>query len=239
MIACVEELRGGLAGLPGRTLALALTAGDGQDAGHLTAAKAALGLEVRAEHDGEPACDWCGRSDPPGGLADESLGGPQVHACVDGDDCARARAAAEPLWYDNQHRGWRISWEKYREVLAYEAEQARHSQWGGGIYRLTADLPEPEPDQLFLAALAEVRDMVEGKAARYLELAAATVPAPAPAPAKTGISRRCREPGCTHTTMRCPDNRRHTLGYFREHPQVHDAASAAARRDMLARARSG
>ena len=68
-ISCAEELRGGLAGLPGLTLAVALTAPDDTDASRQAAA-AAFGLEVRAEHDGEPACDWCGRSDParrPGG----------------------------------------------------------------------------------------------------------------------------------------------------------------------------
>jgi hypothetical protein len=81
---CAEELR--LALSPVSEVALSASAPEVEEA------KAALGLETRAEHDGEPACGWCGRSSLPGGLADESLGGPEDHACVDAGDCADARA---------------------------------------------------------------------------------------------------------------------------------------------------
>src|SRR5712672_258236 len=61
-ITSTEDLR--LAMAPAGELALA--AGDPERG----EAKIALGLETRAQPDGVPSCDWCGRSDPPGGLAD-------------------------------------------------------------------------------------------------------------------------------------------------------------------------
>jgi hypothetical protein len=120
-------------------------------------------------------------------------------------------------------------------VQAYEAAQKLHSQWGGGIYQLTADLPEPEPDEelsrLELAALAEVRDMVDRRAPAYLELAApqaladpATPQAPPPA---------IKFDPWGHT-MRGQHNRMHTLGYLRQHRQVTDAAAAVGRKAELA-----
>jgi hypothetical protein len=48
--------------------------------------------------------------------------------CQDEQACQGAREQAEPLWFDSQHRGWHVSWEKYREALA--AQQ----QYAGGIY---------------------------------------------------------------------------------------------------------
>jgi hypothetical protein len=118
-IASVEEFRAGQAGFD----LLALGA-DPPDADHLQAAKVALGLEVRAEPDGPgPSCGWCGRSDPPSGLADESMGGHEVHACVDGTDCAATRTQREPMWLDKQGKWWKIDWHKYQEIQQYQAQQ--------------------------------------------------------------------------------------------------------------------
>jgi hypothetical protein len=232
-ITSAEELRGGLSGLPGRTLALALTADP--DASHLQVAKAVLGLEPRAEPDGSPACGWCGRSKPPGGLADESLGGPEVHACADGADCAKTRAEREPAFIGHQFPGWQADYRKYQAAQAadyrrYQAAQEYQRElaegYRGGIYNpsfrpyyeLTAD--EDEPSQLELAALAEVRDMVERRALEWLE--------PEPVVTLTAPPPVIKFDPWAHT-MRNPAHRAHTLGHMRQHPRVHDAASALAR----------
>jgi hypothetical protein len=265
-IASVEQLRGGLAGLPGVTLAVSLTRpGEDIDANR-EAAAAAFGLQAEIEPDtpgaevGTTACSWCGRTDPEGGLTesyprpappppaiDIDTGRPMPAVapepaqvdnsgdahCANETDCQASREAAEPLWFDSQHHGWRISWDKYREVLAYQAAQAARSRWGGGIYQLSREPVEDELSQLELAALAEVRLAVENNLtarieAGQLRLAAEQPAAPVPAPV------RLFDPWAH--TMRHPANRVHTLGHHRQHPHVTDAASALGRK--AARARS-
>ena len=223
MISCVEEFRAELAGFD--LLALAAD----PDVDDLQAAKTAFGLEVRAEPDGEPHCDWCGRSDPPGGLADESLGGPEVHACVDGDDCAETRTQREPMWLDKQFKFWKIDWDKYRRIQQYQAEQAARSRWGGGIYALT---PDEEPDPEFTAALEQVRLAVEHRLDDYAAAAEVTLAAPVPDPAEPAPVNKFDPWG---HTLRHPRHHQHLLGHHRQHPHVHDAASALGRKAVLAR----
>lgn len=203
----------------------------------LADAKQTLGLEPYAEHDGKPACDYCGRSHPPAGLEDQSLGGPQVHECHDSEDCASARAAREPDWIDSQFRHWRIDWAKYNEAEAYREQLAARSTYGGGIYRL-ADEADPE----FVLALAAVERAVEANLnavgeAHLLRLAAARPepePEPRQPPAVQLHGRLCASRECDHMTMRCPDNRTHTLGGMRAHRGVTDAAAALGHRAVLA-----
>jgi hypothetical protein len=214
-IISVEQLRGALAGLPGVTLAVSLTRpGEDTDADRQTA-KAFFGLEVRAEPDGEPHCDWCGRSSPPSGLADESLGGPEVHACVDGDDCAASRAEREGKWIDRTWKTWAIDLQKYRAAQEYERELEARKWQTGDIYRdvgyqLTAPVWEPDEELTALdyAALESVRLAVEhcmeGHAAQAeLRLTAPEPPAPIMLPGCGGPD------GCTHHTLMCPRKRGH------------------------------
>ena len=94
--------------------------------------------------------------------------------CANETDCQAARDQAEPLWFDRQMHGWKIDWDRYREALAVQ------ESYRGGIYapghrgywELSREPDEDELSQLELAALEQVRDMVEGKTARYLELTA-------------------------------------------------------------------
>ena len=129
------------------------------------AAAIALGLNPRAEHDGEPACDWCGRSDPPSGLEDQSLNGPASFECNDSEDCQGARAERQNYWMDKQFELWPIDFEKLQRIRRYEAEQSARSRFGGGIYALSQDVDDAE----FLVALGHVRDMVDSRSAGYLE----------------------------------------------------------------------
>lgn len=264
-IATEEQLRGGLARLAPVTLALALTAADRDPGTDREAAAAAFGLQAEVEPDtpgaepGTDACSWCGRADPEGGLTDQyprpappppavdidtglsmpaaapepaEVPNPGDQHCANETDCQASREAAEPLWFDSQHRGWRISWQKYREVLAYQAEQAARSRWGGGIYRLSRE-PDEELSELDYAALSEVRLAVEhcmeGHAAQFELKLAAGQPAPVPEPAPV-----IRFDPWGHT-LRHPRNRTHTLGHLRQHPQVHDAASALGRKAVRQR----
>lgn len=198
-LSSAEELR--LAMTP--VTALELAASDPQAA----EAKVALGLETRAQPDGSPACGWCGRSNPPGGLADESLGGPQVAACRDGQDCARTRAEREPQWIDAQHPGWRERWQR---VLDHEQQT-----YGGTPGPRQGNWQLSDPSPLELAALAQVRDMVERRAADWLatsgpepplQLAAPPVHGqPAPPPVVSS--------GYWGHTLRNPAHRTHTLGH--------------------------
>ena len=129
-VGSIEQWRGELQGVS--VLALAADA----DVPDRQAAKIALGLEPVTEPDGPPpSCGYCGRSDPPGGLEDQSMGGPAVHECNDSADCQSARAQAEPMWLDKQFRAWPIDWDKYRRIQQYNAQQAARSRWGGGIYQ--------------------------------------------------------------------------------------------------------
>ena len=133
-IESAEELRLELA--PGWA-ELALAAGTDSD---LAEAKIVLGLEVRAEPDGEPHCDFCGRSAPPSGLEDQSLGGPPVHECNNAEDCQSARAEREPAFIDHQHPDWRHQWDAYqRNLIAWERGRAygwyhpeQLNAWEGG-----------------------------------------------------------------------------------------------------------
>lgn len=192
-LSSAEELR--LAMTP--VTALELAASDPQEA----EAKVALGLETRAQPDGSPACGWCGRSNPPGGLADESLGGPQVAACRDGQDCAAARAKREPRWIDAQFPGWRSDWKRYLKA-----------QQPAGV-GLAQGSPDEDLSPEFLAALSMVRSMVEDKAAGWLEPAAGALELSAqpvrhqPAPPPVVSS------GYWGHTLRNPAHRTHTLGH--------------------------
>ena len=160
-VTSTESLRGELAGVS----VLALAAGD-PSASDYHAAKIPLGLAPRAEHDGEPACDWCGRSNPPGGLEDQSLNGPPSHECHDSASCQTTRAEREPGWLVNQGgRWWRVDWQKYQEVQQYEAAQSARSRFGGGIYQLSQNV-----DDEFMVALAHVRQLVDQRAVGYGEL---------------------------------------------------------------------
>jgi hypothetical protein len=158
-------------------------------------------------------------------------GGSTDMHCQDEQSCQASRETSEPLWFDNQHRGWHIDWQKYREVLAYQAAQAARSRYGGGIYQLSREPVEDELSELDYAALTEVRLAVEHNlAARIdaaeLRLAAEPPAAPVPAPA--------RFDPWGHT-LRHPGNRTHTLGHLRQHPSVHDAASALGRKAVRQR----
>lgn len=151
-------------------------------------AKTALGLVLTAEPDGSPSCDWCGRHDPPGGLADESMGGPEVYACADGEDCAKTRAEREPCWLSSQHPGWQQEFTDWASTRPW-SQQAVH---------LTAD-PDPY-------ALELVQDLVKAK----LELAAPAVDHPVvqphePAPVHPApvVTFPCQEPGCDHRKVTC------------------------------------
>ena len=161
--------------------------------------------------------------------------GSDMH-CQNEADCQSARIQREPMWLDKQFKFWKIDWDKYRRIQQYEAEQAARTRFGTGIYALTAD---EEPDPEFTAALEQVRLAVEHnlQAPAQVQLAApAAYIQPSQPPGSAMLpQRKCREPGCTHTTIQCCDNRRHTLGHFRQHPQVHSAADAVARKAVLAR----
>ena len=159
-VTSTEQYRGELAGLDVLMLAADRDVPDHQ------AAKVALGLEPETEPDGPgPSCGYCGRTAPADGLEDQSLNGPPVHECTDSADCQSARQAAEPVWIDRQFRSWPIDLHKLQEIQAYQAQQAAKSRWGGGIYQLSADVDDPE----FILALGHVRDLVDQKAAGYLE----------------------------------------------------------------------
>jgi hypothetical protein len=131
----VEQLR--LALSPG-WVTLALAARTDPD---LAEARVVLGLEPRAVHDAEPACDWCGRSKPPAGLFNMSGDGPPQYECNDTDDCLVARAKREPLWISQQYPSWQVDWQKYRQ-----AEAARYQmmpQWGNVYQRASWELTSP------------------------------------------------------------------------------------------------
>lgn len=269
-IASVEELRGGLAGLPGRTLAVALAAAEPDTGADREAARAAFGLE-QVEPDkpgavvGTTACSWCGRHDPGRGLTqdyprpappppavDIDTGKPLPVAapepaqvdnstdmhCAAEADCQTAKAQAEPLWFDNQHRGWKVDWAKYREALAAQAAARQYESYRGGIYApgfrpyyaLTAQ-DEDELSALDYAALAEVRLAVEHCMAGHAatgELELTAPPGMTDPAAPQALPELVKFDPWQHT-MRNPAHRAHTLGYHRQHPRVHDAASALAR----------
>jgi hypothetical protein len=154
--------------------------------------------------------------------------------CVDESGCQASRDQAVPQWIDNQFRSWSIDWDRYRQALAAQ-EQYRGGIYAPGFkpYYLTAG--DDELTTLELAALADVRDMVDRRAREWLEpelRLSADVPGPA---APQAPKRLCTGGGCDHKTLRCPDNRTHLLGHHRQHPSVHDAASALARKAVLAR----
>jgi hypothetical protein len=211
-----------------------------EDDAHHAAATLA-GLEPWAEHEAEPACDWCGRSSPLSGLADESLGGPPNFACHDTEDCQKARDLRLEKWMTSQTPWWRIDWQKYLASLRAEQEIRARARYGGGIYQLT--------DPLELAALAEVRELVEGKAVPLAEsivdmrelvaLAVSQQPLTWPAaydqPGPAPFARLCGDSGCDHTTMRCADARTWTLGHHRQFRGVTDAGAALGRKAVLAR----
>ena len=242
MIASAGDLRLELA--PAGSGAVALAAGWEPE---LAPAKVVLGLNPGAEPDGSPACGWCGRSHPPGGLADESMGGPEVHACTDGQDCATARDQREPGFIDHQYPRWRQQYDEYQRKREEEArklvEWERSHAWG--VYhpeQLAAWEQQVTPE--FAAALAMVRDMVDERAAGYLKLAERLggeqleLAAPAVGDQPAGapeLARQCADRECRHQDMRCPDNRTWTLGHYRSLPGVPDAAAALARRTVRSR----
>jgi len=242
MIASAEELRGALNGLPGVTLAVSLTRpGEDTDADRQTA-KALFGLEPRAQPDGEPHCDYCGRSSPPSGLEDQSLGGPPVHECNDSADCQTARAEREGKWIDRTWKTWPIDLQKYRAAQEYERELEARKWQTGDIYRNVGyQLSAPvwqDPDELTAldyAALEQVRLAVEHnlerRAPEYLELTGISDPATPQAPPPV-----IKFDPWGHT-LAAQHNRTHLLGYHRQHRQVTDAASVLARKAV--RARSG
>jgi hypothetical protein len=203
---------------------------------------------------GKDACSWCGRADPEGGLTESyprpappppavdidtgqlmpvtapepaEVPNPGDAHCQDEQACQASREAAEPLWFDSQHHGWRISWDKYREVLAYQAAQAARSRYGGGIYQLSREPVEDELSAQDYAALAEVRLAVENNLTARIEAAELKLAAELPAPAEPAPV-RLFDPWAH--TMRHPANRVHTLGHHRQHPHVTDAASALGRK---------
>jgi hypothetical protein len=119
-------------------------------------------MEPRAEPEGDPPnCSWCGRSAPPAGLEDQSLDGPLVHECRDSQDCQSARSQREGYWLDKQFKLWRVDLDKIRRIQQYAAEESARSRFGGGIYRLSQNVDDPE----FVLALAHIRD--PGRPARY------------------------------------------------------------------------
>lgn len=223
MTASVEEWRGELIGID--TLALAAD----PDVPDRHAAKVALGLNARAEPDGPgPHCGWCGRTSPAGGLEDQSLGGPQVHECVDSAGCQAARSQREGWWIDKQYKLWHVDLDKIRRVQDYERQMALKTQYGGGIYSLT--------DPLELAALSDIRAMADQRATGYeelfvrvgeqLELTAPSQPAAPeirPEPVKFDPWGH---------TLAAAHNRTHLLGHHLQQKGVHDAASAMAHRDV-------
>lgn len=235
----VEQYRGELQGVSVLALAADPDVPDHQ------AAKVALGLEPRAEHDAEPACDWCGRSAPAGGLEDQSMGGPASFECHDGTDCQEARQAAEPMWLDKQFKFWRIDWDKYRRIQQYQAEQAARTRFGSGIYALSQGVEDAE----FLVALGHVRDLVDQRAAGYLESfervgekaleLAAGIHDPATSEAEPEqVPEPVKFDQFAHT-LRNPANRTHLLGHHLQHKGVTDAAAAMAHRDVQARQAEG
>ena len=234
-IASIERYRGELAGFDVLMLAADPDVPDHQ------AAATALGLHPRAEPDGPPpSCGWCGRSDPPGGLEDQSMGGPPVHECVDGASCQGARASQMGYWMDKQFKVWRIDLDKMRRVQQYEAEQAARSRFGGGIYQLAGDVEDPE----FILALAHVRDAVDQRAPGYLEsfdrvgAKALELAASLPGITDPATPQAPPEPvkfGHWDHTLQNPANRTHLLGHHLQHKGVHDAAGAVARREVLKR----
>lgn len=151
--------------------------------------------------------------------------------CANETDCQAAREAAEPLWFDSQHRGWKVDWDKYRESLAIQ------ESYRGGIYapghrgywELSRE-PDDELSELDYAALAEVRLAVENNLTARIEQLRLTAGPPAPVPAAP-----VRFDPWAHT-LRHPGNRTHTLGHLRQHPSVHDAATALARKAVRDRA---
>jgi hypothetical protein len=174
--------------------------------------------------------------------------------CRDEAACQSAREAALPGWVDHQFPAWRAKWARYRRaeeaqkaVAAYQRERQeagrRELEWqrshAWGAYhadQLAAWEQQVTPE--FTAALSMVRDMVEAKASGYLELSGpepVELSAPAPEPEPPKLARLCADRECTHHTMRCPDNRTHTLGHLRSLNGVSDAAAALGRRNVLAR----
>jgi len=131
----------------------------------------ALGLSVRAVHEGEPACDWCGSSEGHAGLVDESQGGPPSWACEDAAGCMGRRARHEAQWADEQHPGWHAAWHRVQD------EERRAAR-----VRLTQrNLPEDsELTAAELVALTEVRELVERGAWQWLRGPDPEPPAPEP-----------------------------------------------------------
>jgi hypothetical protein len=226
--ASVEELRLASSPLTGAGTARPVTGDE--------TARIALGLEPFTEHDGEPACDWCGRSDPPGGLADESLGGPPVHACHDEGTCYRTRDERLPGWVDRQFPGWRDSWAALQAAWDQDYQPAALS--APPAWEPSRDEASPE----FLAALAMVREAVDERVpgsllclsdrARALELSAAAPdcqPPPPDCPPAPPPALVTWDPWAH--TMRADRNRHHTLGHLlASQPGVHSAADALARK---------
>lgn len=233
-LADLEEFRLSLSPVTGVALS--------QAEAELAEARTVLGLETRAEPDGQPHCDWCGRSDPPGGLRDESLGGPEVHACADTDGCVAARADRESAWIDSQHPDWRVDWAKYLTAQQYERELAEQKWQTGDLYRnagyqLTGDEADPE----FLAALSMLRDMVDERVPGFLEgYDSADEPVELSAPWPAIYNQPAAPPPWAMFdpwghTMRNPAHRHHTLGHMRaSHQGVHSAADALGRKAVSA-----
>jgi hypothetical protein len=196
------------------------------------AARTALGLSLRAVPEGSPACDWCGSAGGHGGLEDESMGGPESYACADAAGCAGRRSRKEPAWADQQHPGWREDWKRVQDA---ERMAAR--------VRLTQrNLPQDsELTALELVALAQVREMVEGRAREWLapgppasepeavELAAPSVDQQ-PAGPPPFVMFSPEGANWSHTLRGNPAHRVHTLGHKITHPGpcTHECAKAHA-----------
>lgn len=240
-IGCVEELR--LSFLTeGEQLRLAA---EPEDAAHQ--AIALFGYQLVAEPDGSPpTCDWYGRHDPSGGLADESLGGPANWACVDTEGCTLTRWRREPEWLNHQVPGWRADYERHQAAMADLAWlRQRAYAWYHPEQMRTWEL-NPE----FCAALEAVRLAAEPRALELAEgirdsrefigLAAdqqppLTWPAAYDQPGPAPFARLCGDSGRDHTTMRCADARTWTLGHHRQFRGVTDAGAALGRKAVIAR----
>lgn len=136
-----------------------------------------------------PYCAWCGRNNPPGGLVDESAGGPPVHSCPDSEQgtCDGLRDSKMPswieTWYPRLHdSGYRYVRRTQWGQLQLWRDPAEAQRWGFNDLARPSALDERREQ----AAREEVRKWAEQRAREILTRPepepayAAAVPSPAP-----------------------------------------------------------